>query len=418
VPEALRPNLPNCLEDLGIPRQLVTDLLLRYLWLNGSATLTALHRALHLSIRVVETLFRDLRQQQLIEVKGMAGNDYSFTLSSSGHKLAEARNQWCQYAGPCPVSIAQYREVVASQASHPAVDRESLRQAFHDLVLPDKLLDQLGPALVGRQTLFLYGETGSGKTSIAERLVRICGDTVLVPHAIEVDGHIIAVFDPAVHHPATYQDENLDPRWVECRRPCITVGGELSAEMLELRLDEATRVFIAPAQMKANNGVLVIDDFGRQMLSPRDLLNRWITALDRRVDYLTLVSGMKFQVPFELLVVFSTNLNPSDLADEAFLRRIQAKILIENTSDALFEEIFRRVAGEHSIPIEPDAARYLRERCLRAGAKRLRACYPADLCRLLIAIGQYEKHPVRFDRASIDRAVDLYFAKLPAPSGS
>jgi predicted ATPase with chaperone activity len=283
-------------------------------------------------------------------------------------------------------------------------------------VLPDKLLDQLGPALTGRQTLFLYGETGSGKTSIAERLIRIGGDTVLVPYAIEVDGHIISVFDPAVHQQVSTQDENLDPRWVECRRPSIAVGGELSAEMLELRLDEATRVFIAPAQLKANNGVMVIDDFGRQMLSPRDLLNRWITALDRRVDYLTLVSGMKFQVPFELLVVFSTNLNPRDLADEAFLRRIQAKILIENASDAMFEEIFRRVAGERGIPVEPDAPRYLRERCLRAGAKHLRACYPIDLCRLLSAIGQYEKRPVRFDRASIDRAVDLYFAKLPAPS--
>jgi predicted ATPase with chaperone activity len=272
-------------------------------------------------------------------------------------------------------------------------------------------LDQLGPSLIGHQSLFLYGGTGNGKTSIAERILRIHQDTVLVPYAVEVDGHIITLFDPAVHRTASSIDELLDPRWVRCERPFISVGGELSASMLELHLDEATRVFISPCQMKANNGILVIDDFGRQMLSPRELLNRWVVPLDRRVDYLTLASGMKFQVPFELMVVFSTNLNPHDLADEAFLRRIQTKILVENVAPDVFDRIFQRIIDAHKVPCEPVCAQYLRDRCLAAGAAYLRACYPNDIYRLVKAISEYEGRPVRMTRANIDRAVELYFAK-------
>src|SRR5579872_721124 len=291
----------------------------------------------------------------------MVGNDYAFTLTSNGRAQATARNEVCQYVGPAPVSIQEYQRVVMAQAAQVKLSRESLRQAFQDLVLPDTLLDQLGPSLIGHQSLFLYGGTGNGKTSIAERILRIYQDTVVVPYAVEVDGHIITLFDPVVHRAAPCTDEQLDPRWVVCERPCITVGGELDASMLELRLDESTKVFISPCQMKANNGVLIIDDFGRQVLSPRELLNRWIVPLDRRVDYLTLSSGMKFQVPFELMVVFSTNLDPHDLADEAFLRRIQTKVMVENVSDEIFDEIFARVMASHSVPAEPGLAQYLRE---------------------------------------------------------
>lgn len=405
------PVIPDRVDDLGIPRSLVTDLILRYLWLHGSGTLATLNTALKLSFPVLETLFHQFRQQQLLDVKGMLGNDYSFTLTTAGRALATARNEVCQYAGPAPVSIQQYHQVVNSQAAHVKLSRESLRRAFRDLVLPDTLLDQLGPALIGHQSLFLYGGTGNGKTSIAERILRIFHDTIVVPYAVAVDGHIITLFDPVVHRLAPGGDEMLDPRWVVCERPCITVGGELSASMLELRLDDSTRVFISPCQMKANNGILIIDDFGRQMLSPRDLLNRWIVPLDRRVDYLTLASGMKFQVPFELMVVFSTNLNPHDLADEAFLRRIQTKVLVDNVSAELFDQIFQRVVETHGASSEPGCAEYLRERCMAAGSTCLRACYPLDIYRLIEAISEYEGRPVWLTRADIDRAVGLYFAK-------
>jgi hypothetical protein len=407
----VRPIVPDRIEDLGIPRTMVADLFLRYLWLHGTGTLSALHRRLMLSFPILETLFHQFRQQQLLEVKGMVGNDYSITLTSSGRALASARSEICMYVGPAPVSIQQYHEVVKAQTPRIQLSRESLRQAFNDLVLPDTLLDSLGPSLIGHQSLFLYGGTGNGKTSIAERILRIYTDTVLVPYCVEVDGHIITLFDPVVHQQLASDDDLLDPRWALCRRPCITVGGELSSAMLELQLDESTRCFIAPFQMKANNGILIIDDFGRQMVAPRQLLNRWVVPLDRRVDYLTLSSGMKFQVPFELMVVFSTNLNPHELADEAFLRRIQTKVLVDNVSAAVFDQIFHRVAQTHQVPCEPGCAEYLRQRCFEAGYKFLRACYPNDIYRLVKAISEYEGRAVRMTRANIDRAVNLYFAR-------
>lgn len=410
-PAETRPTIPDRMSDLGVPRALVNDLILRYLWLHGTGTLAALHDALKLSFPVLETIFHHFRQQQMLDVKGMLGNDYSFTLTASGRALATARYEVCQYVGPTPVSIQQYHEVVRAQAAQVNLTRESLREAFHDLVLPDNLLDALGPSLVGHQSLFLYGGTGNGKTSIAERILRVYKDKILVPYAVEVDGHIITVFDPVVHRPTNDSHEVLDPRWVECHRPCITVGGELSSSMIELRLDEATHVFISPCQMKANNGLLIIDDFGRQVMKPRELLNRWIVPLDRRVDYLTLASGMKFQVPFELMVVFSTNLNPHDLADEAFLRRIQTKVLVDNVSAEVFDEIFRRTAAKHDVVCEPDAAEHLRARCMEAGSQYLRACYPNDIYGLIKAISKYEGRAIRFTKANIDRAVDLYFAK-------
>ncbi len=408
---AAPPTIPDRIEDLGIQHSLVTDLILRYLWLHGSGTLGGLHATLKLSFPVLETLFHQLRMQQAIEVKGMVGNDYSFSLTTGGRAIATSRSEVCQYVGPAPVSLRQYHELVGAQAAKIRLRRETLRAAFDDLVLPDALLDQLGPALIGHQSLFLYGGTGNGKTCIAERILRIYNDTVLVPYAIEVDGHIVTLYDPVVHRAVPHGDELLDPRWVVCERPCITVGGELSASMLELRLDESPHVFIAPCQLKANNGILIIDDFGRQMLSPRELLNRWIVPLDRRVDYLTLTSGMKFQVPFELMVVFSTNLDPCDLADEAFLRRIQTKVLVEDVSQEVFEQIFQRVSQTNHAPAEPGAAEYLRGRCLEQPPHHLRACYPSDIFRLVKAIAEYEARPIRLTKANIDRAVALYFAK-------
>jgi hypothetical protein len=412
-PQSARPVIPDRLDDLGIRRALVNDLVLRYLWLHGTGSLTVLNETLKLSFPVLESLFHQFRQQQLLEVKGMIGNDYSFTLSAAGRTMATARSEMCQYVGPAPVSINQYQEVVKQQAAQVKLNRDSLRTEFQDLVLPDGLLDQLGPSLIGQQSLFLYGGTGNGKTSIAERILRIYHDTILVPYAIEVDGHIVTVFDPVVHHavPAE-QSEMLDPRWVVCKRPAITVGGELSAAMLELRLDDSTHVFISPAQLKANNGILIIDDFGRQVLSPRELLNRWIVPLDRRVDYLTLASGMKFQVPFELMVVFSTNLDPNDLADEAFLRRIQSKVMVDAVTEEIFDKILERVVQNNQCPCELGIAQYLRDCVRKAGVNELHACYPYDIYKLVKAISEYEGRPVRMTKANVDRAVGLYFAKL------
>jgi hypothetical protein len=405
------PGVPQTFEELGISQSLVLDLVLRRLLLEGFSNLQALSAKLKLSFPILNIVFQHMRQQQLVEVKGMLGNDYHFALSAAGKLLASERFQITQYAGAAPVSLKDYHSAIKSQAAQVKIDRKALRSAFSDLVVTDQLLDQLGPALISQNSIFVYGPTGNGKTSLAERMLRVYQDAILLPYAVEVDSQIISLFDPVVHQRLDVEDGDVDPRWVLCRRPCIVVGGELIPSMLELRLDESSGIYAAPLQMKANNGIFIIDDFGRQLMSPRDLLNRWIVPLDRRVDYLMLRYGVKFQIPFELMVVFSTNLEPSDLADEAFLRRIHNKIFVDAVDDKAFDQIFHRVVSSSNIPHEPDSAEYLRKVCLRQGRTELRACYPADICNILISIGKYEGRPPFMSKAELERASALYFAK-------
>ena len=411
VRSAFAPLLPNTFGELGISESLVLDLVLRRMLLEGYSNLQTLAAKLRLSIPIVDLIFRQMRQQQMVEVKGMVGNDYNFTLSQAGKNLAAERFQITQYAGAAPVSLSDYFQAVKLQAAQVTIDRRILQGVFSDLVVPPSLLDQLGPALISQNSIFLYGPTGNGKTSLAERMLRVYSDAIRIPYAVEVDGQIISVYDPVVHRPIDEFDPDLDPRWVLCKRPCIITGGELVPSMLELRLDEASGIYSAPLQMKANNGIFIVDDFGRQLMSPRDLLNRWIVPLDRRTDYLTLRYGVKFQIPFEVMVVFSTNLEPQDLADEAFLRRIQNKIFVDAVDAESFDEIFRRTAKHHNLTPEEDSAEYLRDLCLRDGRTELRACYPGDICTILKSIGKYEKRPPIMTKAELERATGLYFAR-------
>ena len=399
------------MEELGISQSIVIDLMLRRLLLEGFSNLQTLSRKLRLSVAILNGVFQHMRQQQLVEVKGMSGNDYNFALSQAGKLLASERFQVSQYAGAAPVSLSHYDSATKSQTAKVKVDRAVLRSAFSDLVVSDHMLDQLGPALISQNSIFLYGPTGNGKTSLAERMLRVYDDTILLPYAVEVDGQIISLYDPVVHHALEENDPDIDPRWVRCRRPCIVVGGELVPSMLDLRLDETSGIYAAPMQMKANNGIFIIDDFGRQLMSPRDLLNRWIVPLDRRVDYLMLRYGVKFQIPFELLVVFSTNLDPADLADEAFLRRIHNKVYVEAVDAEAFDQIFTRVLSSKRIATEPDSAEYLRALCLRDGRTELRACYPADICNIVLSIGRYENRAARLSKPDMTRAAALYFAR-------
>ena len=408
---AFSPTVPQTFEELGISQSLVLDLVVRRLLLEGFSNLQSLSNTLKLSVPILNIVFTHMRQLQLVEVKGMLGNDYNFTLSQAGKMLAGERFQISQYAGAAPVSLKDYHSATKAQAAQVRIDRKILRSAFSDLVVSDSLLDQLGPALISQNSIFVYGPTGNGKTSLAERMLRVYQDAVLMPYAVEVDNQVISLYDPVVHQKLEIDDPDVDPRWVLCRRPCIVVGGELIPSMLELRLDESSGIYAAPLQMKANNGIFIIDDFGRQLMSPRDLLNRWIVPLDRRVDYLMLRYGVKFQIPFELMVVFSTNLEPSDLADEAFLRRIHNKIFVDAVDDKAFDQIFHRVVTSFSIPCEPDSAEYLRKLCLREGRTELRACYPADICNILTSIGKYEGRPPFMSKSELERATALYFAK-------
>jgi len=411
VRSSFLPTVPQNFADLGVPEGLVLDLMLRRMVIEGFSSMTGLSRSIRVSLPIVDAVFKHMRSQQLVEIKGMSGNDYQFTLSGAGKQLAGERFQVSQYAGACPVSLKEYHAATKAQTARISVDRRVLRQAFSDLIVSDKMLDQMGPAIISQTSIFVYGPTGNGKTSLAERMLRVYQDAVMIPYAVEVDNQIISVYDPVVHHPIDHEDEDLDPRWILCKRPCIVVGGELIPSMLELRLDESSGIYAAPLQMKANNGILLIDDFGRQLMSPRDLLNRWIVPLDRRVDYLTLRYGVKFQIPFELMVVFSTNLEPADLADEAFLRRIHNKIYVEAVDAGSFDQIFARVVQSRNIEAEIDSAEYLRKLCLREGRTELRACYPADICNILLAIGRYEGRPPQMTKPDLERATALYFAR-------
>ena len=405
------PAVPRHMEELGIPEALVTDLILRRAQMEGTSSLGSMCQALKLSHGIVEAVFRRLRQQQLVEVQGMIGEDYNFHLSAAGNRMATGRRRLSHYAGPAPVSIREYHRMVKAQAAKVKLGRTGLAAALSDLVVTEELLAQVGPALVSQKSLFLYGPTGNGKTSIAERLQRIHQDYVFLPHAVEVDGQVVMVYDPVVHERVEVEGLEYDERYVPCRRPFVAVGGELTSSMLELRLDMATQIYAAPLQMKANNGILLIDDFGRQMISPRKLLNRWIVPLDRRVDYLSLSYGVKFSIPFQLMVVFSTNLNPRRLADEAFLRRIHNKVYVGPVEPAVFDSILDRVVREKGLASPPEAAPYMRDLCWRAGATELRACYPGDICMIAEWIASYEDRPVELTREDMERAVALYFTR-------
>ena len=412
---AFSPAAPTKLEELDIPHSLVEDLMLRYLYTKGSSSIRDLSKALKLSFPLLHELFQQLRQKQLFEITGMEGSDYVFTLSGIGREMAEKRFTVGHYSGPAPVSMKSYNDAVRAQVVELKVNRQLLEKTLSELVLTNKFLDQLGPALASQKAIFLYGPTGNGKTSVVSRLFRVYQDPVLLPYAVEVDGQIIVLYDPTVHEKIDTDITELDRRWVVCRRPCIIVGGELEPNMLELQLEESTKVYAAPLQMKANNGMLVIDDFGRQILSPRNLLNRWIVPLDRRVDYLTLRYGLKFNIPFEMIVVFSTNLDPNDLADEAFLRRIQNKIYVEAVVAQVFDKIFERVVSESGLPCEAGSGEILRKLCLHLGPRELRACYPKDIIDIIVSIGSYEAQSIEINRESLKRATKLYFTKPTAP---
>jgi hypothetical protein len=405
------PKAPKDLQDLDIPESLVEDLMLRRLYTIGSSGIQSLCSSLKLSFSVIQTMFERLRQRQLLVVTGMEGSDYTLTLSEAGRELAATRFDKSHYSGPAPVSVSSYQAAVRSQASKVHLKRQLLKKALSDLVLTDGFLDELGPALVSQTSLFLYGPTGNGKTSVAERVYRVYQDSIFIPYAVEFDGQIIVVYDPAVHQSLKTDANGLDPRWIVCRRPCIVVGGELELNMLELQLDESSKIYAAPLQMKANNGMLIIDDFGRQLISPRHLLNRWIVPLDRRVDYLTLRYGVKFKVPFETFVVFATNIDPKELAEEAFLRRIRNKVYVRAVDSQIFDEIFNRLVAKKNLPCKPDSAEVLRKRCIALGGNELRACYPADILNALLSISRYDGRPLEVNKANLERAADLYFGK-------
>lgn len=389
--------------------QTVEDLVLRRAYQSDRTSVLRLSQEIALSPTIVHECFEDLRARQFLDVLRLDGNDYHFTLTTLGRERAGASMERCGYNTFAPVSIARYSEVVMSLRYDSQPDLDEIHRAYSDLVIQPKMLDRIGPAFTGQASIFFYGPAGTGKTSLAERLISLYDDCVVVPHAVEVDGQLIAVYDPTVHKAVPNQPVGYDPRWIVCERPLVVAGGELELGMLQLKRDPVSRVYSAPLQMKANNGIFLVDDFGRQLIPASALLNRWIVPLERRIDYLSLDSGMKFAIPFEVFVVFSTNIDPNKLGDDAFFRRIQNKIFIGPTTTDDFDLILDRSAAHHKVELAPNVHQMVRMVCREFGRTTLVPCYPGDIVKLVKSICDYAGEPRVLDRTTIWKAAELYF---------
>lgn len=407
IPEILRP--PRSSKELDIPMQTVEDLVLRRAYQSDRTSVLRLSQEIALSPTIVHECFEDLRARQFLDVLRLEGNDYHFTLTTLGRERAGASMERCGYNTFAPVSLSRYNDVVMSLRYDSQPELDEIHQAYGDLVIQPKMLDRIGPAFTGQASIFFYGPAGTGKTSLAERLISLYDDCIVVPHAVEIDGQLISVYDPTVHKAVPNQPAGYDPRWMVCERPLVVAGGELELGMLQLKRDPVSRVYSAPLQMKANNGIFLVDDFGRQLIPASALLNRWIVPLERRIDYLSLDSGMKFAIPFEVFVVFSTNIDPNKLGDDAFFRRIQNKIFIGPTTIDDFDLILDRSAAHHKVELAQNAHQMVRMVCREFGRTTLVPCYPGDIVKLVKSICDYAGEPRVLDRVSVWKAAELYF---------
>jgi predicted ATPase with chaperone activity len=403
---------PQSFAELDVRQAVLEDLALKILYLSGSLSISELSEKTRLSFEVAKELAYQLRAELFCQVTGMNANIPQISITTQGRTRAMELLSQNHYTGPAPVSLESYVEQTRQQSIRKVeVHAEDVQRAFAHLVIGNDKLRQFGTALNSGSSIFLYGPPGTGKTTIAETLSRVVAeDAVWIPYALEVDGQIITVFDPAIHK-RTEESKLMsrDGRWVLCQRPAVLVGGELTAEMLDLQLNPVTKFYVAPAQMKANNGVLIIDDFGRQRIRPEDLLNRWVVPLDRRIDFLALAGGKKIEVPFEMLVVFASNMDPAELVDACFLRRIQTKIQIGTVTDEQFSEIFRRVAEEHQVAFEAGVPKDLINFIRGTLKQELRQCYPRDIVNQVLWAARYEGKEPHLDHASLAQAVEAYF---------
>ncbi len=403
---------PRTITEVGVRESILEDIALKTLYLCGPFSVLDLSEHTCLSYDVAEQLFARLRTKMLSEVTGMTGTVHNIAITSQGRARALELLSQNQYSGAMPVSLASYVSQVRKQSMRNVrVLPADIERAYSHLVLDSEILAQLGAALNSGNAVFLYGPPGVGKTAAAEAMPHAFSeDDVWIPHAVEAGGQIITLYDPAIHESrAGANFDDGDRRWVKCKRPMVTVGGELTIEMLDLQFNPSTNYYDGPPQMKANNGVLVIDDFGRQRIAPEDLLNRWVVPLDRRIEYLTLAGGRKIEIPFEMLVVFASNRNPRTVLDSAFLRRIQTKIRFSAVSEEQFSEIFRRVTNERELEVDEDVLSELIVVIRDSLKEELRPCFPRDLVNQVCWKARYEGREPYLDRASVMQAVKTYF---------
>ena len=410
--EAMGPPVPEELSETGVAEGFLGDLALKHVAMLAEPTTNAVAERLHLPRTLTEDLLQRLYREKLIEVRVQTtvGSTRYAMLDHGWNRLSRLLSV-CGYTGAAPVSLADYRHMMRLQSvPSEAASIDTVRAAFHDLVLPESLLQTLGCVINSRRSLFLTGLPGTGKTAVAERINGALPGAIWIPYAVEIDGQIIRVFDGHCHQQAS-EDETpveYDRRWVLIRRPLVVVGGELTLENTDLTWSEAAKFYEAPFQMKSNGGTLVIDDFGRQRVPPQDLLNRWIVPLERRVDYLALHTGKKIEVPFEQLVVFSTNLDENDLTDQAFLRRMGYRARVEPPTPPAYAEIFKRVAEHRGLHCEAATLDYVLGK-YRIEQRQMKGCEPRDLLDRVTDLCRFEGKPTRVTPELIDIAWRNYF---------
>jgi hypothetical protein len=415
------PPVPETFREMGLPENLLAELLLKHAFYSHFFSISDMSGALKIPRQLVRLLAEYLITQKYLDVKtrdarspnsALLAMDSNYTLSDLGKRTAERALEYCSYTGPVPVMLEDYWDWVEAQTIQQGeVKAERLREVFSDYVVPEKLFDEIGAAVASGRSIFLYGPSGNGKTALARCIGEIFDDPVIIPYALYVHGQIIRIYDEYVHHPLENRSEAAvgDARWVRCQRPVIIAGGEMTEAALEPKYNPTSKYYEAPHQLQANNGILIIDDFGRQKISPRRLLNRWMVPLETRLDYCNLHTGQQFSIPFDQLIIFCTNLDPNSLADDAFLRRIRHKIFIGLVSHEQYLEIFRRTCLHYGIEFNLEIVQGMIDRYYVQESRQFRACHPRDLLENLIDRARFHQAEPTLTAPGLDIACQSYF---------
>ena len=421
------PPIPETLAQTGLPESMIEQIMLKSLYFHGDTLGRDWAGMLGLKFSVIESLIELLKHQHLIQVKkslGMGNISAVYALTDNGRMVAREHLAHSQYAGRVPVPLEQYTDMVAAQKLPDSwLTMEMLRRAFKHMVVSEEILSRVGPAVNAGKSFLIYGQPGNGKTYLAEALFGLDPAPIYIPHAIEAQGMVIELFDPLHHQPLETQEEDgsllalarqptFDMRWIKVRRPFIVSGGELDTNMLELNYNEAAKFYSAPMQLRANNGIYLIDDFGRQKATPAEVLNRWIVPMERRIDYLTFKNGTKVHVPFECFLIFSSNLQPTQLGDEAFLRRIQYKMLLKSPEETEFKEIFDRFCDQQKLPCDGDVFDRFLQKHYRLTGKRRRRCHPRDVISHAMDLIRFEKRMWKLTDEVMDHAFESCFTEV------